>query len=248
MIRREQTALALLHDQDGSFAVSMIRPIDDGLVMPLMTMGSLGDAIRRFPTGVPITTLWDVAASVLSTLEVMSRISESHGASLFAHLDIKPDNILFEDRHLPRLADFSCSAVLAPISRLASYSMGSPLYMSPERVRGESFDERADIWGLGMTLWHAAIGERFPVAKTAAKHLRVIEEARWKTDLAPKDFALRSLVCALLEEDQNERMCASEVLHSEAPWSEALRAALERVHRAQARRARWREHIKPRRG
>lgn len=69
------------------------------------------------------------------------------------HLDVKPGNVVV-DNGLAVLIDLS----LAQRSRRVPSGTGTPWYMSPEQARGGPVDAAADVWGLGITLFHAATG------------------------------------------------------------------------------------------
>ena len=86
------------------------------------------------------------------------------------HRDIKPENILvvrnrqadelFPLSDVAKLIDFGLVKSNNEDDRLTQTGMtiGTPLYMSPEQVRGEKLDCRSDIYGLGATLYHLLTG------------------------------------------------------------------------------------------
>jgi eukaryotic-like serine/threonine-protein kinase len=80
------------------------------------------------------------------------------------HRDIKPDNILLTRKGEVKIADFGLSRDLSgegqPLNLTASgVTMGTPLYMSPEQVKGQKVDSRTDIYSLGVTCFHMLAGE-----------------------------------------------------------------------------------------
>jgi serine/threonine protein kinase len=79
------------------------------------------------------------------------------------HLDIKPSNIIMGAP--ARLIDLSVARTVDECRELRS-SVGTDSYMSPEQClpgRGTPVGPPADVWGIGVTLYHAATGERpFP--------------------------------------------------------------------------------------
>ena len=80
------------------------------------------------------------------------------------HRDIKPDNIFMALNGTVKLGDFGLSKSLsagATNNTMTGTAMGSPHYISPEQVRGRrDIDFRADIYGLGCTLFHMICGRR----------------------------------------------------------------------------------------
>jgi tetratricopeptide (TPR) repeat protein len=81
------------------------------------------------------------------------------------HLDVKPANVLIDREGKLLLADFGLSSLAGGGS--GGSSGGTPLYMSPERLRtGDHHGAAGDIWSLGVVLYELLTGER-PFPKVA---------------------------------------------------------------------------------
>jgi len=75
------------------------------------------------------------------------------------HRDVKPGNILLNERGEAILTDFGI-ARLVDSSRLTQegVSTGTPMYMSPEQASGETSDTRSDLYSLGIILYEILTG------------------------------------------------------------------------------------------
>jgi formylglycine-generating enzyme required for sulfatase activity len=123
------------------------------LVMDLATGGSLDDRLRTGPL-----SSQEVAELGVS---LASGLAHAHEQGAL-HRDLKPENILFFGDGTPKVADFGV-ARLKGSQRLTQTGdmVGTPSYMPPEQLNNErgSIDERADVYGLGATLYHALTGQ-----------------------------------------------------------------------------------------
>ncbi len=87
-------------------------------------------------------------------VEAIARGLEACHAVGVIHRDVKPHNILLDERLEPRLVDFGLAkdAELEGLSDTGSLS-GTPNYMSPEQAQGKLVDPRTDIYSLGAVLY-----------------------------------------------------------------------------------------------
>ncbi|MFH8421405.1 serine/threonine-protein kinase [Streptomyces sp. NPDC018038] len=153
-VLREARALARI---DHPNVVTIHHIVDAGegtypwLVMELVTGGSLQDRLDRGP-------LTPVEAAVLGR-ELLSALRAAHERGI-EHRDVKPPNVLLRPDGRPVLTDFGIAAIRENTVLTASGSIiGSPDYMSPERIRGGGGTGPAsDLWSLGMVLYVAVEG------------------------------------------------------------------------------------------
>jgi formylglycine-generating enzyme required for sulfatase activity len=87
-----------------------------------------------------------------------------HGRGL-VHRDVKPRNILLDEKDRPYLADFGLAFRPDPAAEAGAavgLAAGTPAYMSPEQARGgrEKLDGRTDLYSLGVVLYELLTGEK----------------------------------------------------------------------------------------
>lgn len=84
-----------------------------------------------------------------------------HKTLRIVYRDIKPNNLLLNSRGELKISDFGVSGQLtSSVSNCLSW-VGTVTYMSPERIKGDSYSYDSDLWSLGLTLLECALG-RYP--------------------------------------------------------------------------------------
>ena len=130
--------------------------------------------------------------------EVAAALQVAHARGI-VHRDLKPQNLLVDEAGRLRVADFGL-ARLSEGTRLTETlaAVGTPLYMSPEQVRGErEVGPQADVWALGVILYEGFTGERpFLAATLAELSVQIVSsEVRSPRLLAPTLSPALAQVC-----------------------------------------------------
>jgi serine/threonine-protein kinase 24/25/MST4 len=102
--------------------------------------------------------------------DVVSALIYLHKNNII-HRDIKAANVLLTDQGQVKLCDFGVSGESKYIVQLSNDSslvtmssvrrnsfVGTPYWMAPEVIRRSSYDFKADIWSLGVTVYEMATG------------------------------------------------------------------------------------------
>src|SRR5207247_408302 len=81
-------------------------------------------------------------------------------ASGWVHRDVKPDNIMVNSAGEVRLIDFALAQRVSKGSmfRRKVRTAGTRSYMSPEQIRGEALDGRADVYSFGASVYEVVTG------------------------------------------------------------------------------------------
>ena len=173
------------------------------IVMELVPGGSLAQWVERHGPMPP-------RLAVKCILQTAAALGAAHTAGV-VHRDVKPHNVLVDAKGLCRLGDFGIArAEATELRTLVGSRMGTEGYMAPEQqVDASSVDERADIYGLGVSLWVLLEG-RDPVELFHSSSLDGVPEA------------LRPVVNKAIENDPSKRYASvrSFALHLEAVGSE----------------------------
>ena len=105
-------------------------------------------------TAVPINEAIEIVSGVLSALQY------SH-ANHLVHRDIKPGNIMLTPEGKVKVMDFGIARALTDSQATMTQTnavVGTAQYLSPEQARGETVDERSDLYSTGVVLFELLTG------------------------------------------------------------------------------------------
>ncbi len=127
-----------------------IYDIDEAEGTPFIAMEFLeGDSLEkliRIRRPLPIYRKLDII------IQTCRGLHYAHQRGI-VHRDVKPANIVVLNDGLVKIVDFGIARISDASMTRTGIILGTPMYMSPEQVRGKSVDPRSDIFSLGVILY-----------------------------------------------------------------------------------------------
>jgi serine/threonine protein kinase len=188
------------------------------IVMRLVDGGSLPQRIRSGP--IPLATV----ARMLS--QIGSALSFAHSKAGIVHRDMKPSNVLLDEKFNAYLTDFGIAKIMQGTTKLTASNtvLGTPAYMSPEQWRGDELDARADIYSLGIMAYEMVTG-RLPYEGDTSftlmyKHFNEVPPSprEYQADLPA---SVEAVILQAIAKAPEDRFASAE------DFAEAFRAAVE---------------------
>jgi len=120
------------------------------IVMRIVETGSLADLLKQQPL-LPPAQIRQLVTQIADALDY----AHTHGV---IHRDIKPGNVLLDERGNCLLTDFGIAKIAESSTFFTNTGgiLGTPAYMSPEQALGQKLDGRSDIYALGVILYQMA--------------------------------------------------------------------------------------------
>ena len=182
------------------------------LSMEYLPGGTLQQRIR---SGLPLTEALSIARAIVGALHYAHR---RH----IIHRDIKPQNILFRENGQAVLTDFGIAKTLgaSTIMTRTGLSLGTPRYMSPEQIRGQGVDARADLYSFGVLFYEMLTGN-VPYTADDSFALAMMHVTSPIPKLPPHLSRFQPLLNKLLDKDPDERFQNGEEIIAAIAASEA---------------------------
>ncbi|MCR9245524.1 MAG: protein kinase [bacterium] len=128
-----------------------------------------------------------LGTAIRHTLDILDGLTAAHDLGIL-HRDVKPGNCLLTADSRVKVADFGLSKALDSSLALTAENaqLGTPGYASPEQLRGDPLDFRADVFSCAATLYLLLTGQRAFAGNTTGAVL----ESTFAGRVAPLDPAL----------------------------------------------------------
>jgi len=179
------------------------------IVMEYVQGETLKDRIRR-------RGRIEHAEAVAITLELLSALSAAHAKGV-VHRDVKSHNILIDGAGRVKVADFGIAQAGDPSMTEAGSILGTAQYLAPEQARGDTVDERSDLYSVGVVLYEMLTGgvpfKGDTAVTVALRHVNEVPAAP-ATVVAGISPALNQVVMKALAKDPANRYAnAGEFAH-----------------------------------
>src|SRR5580765_5317516 len=166
--RREALATSALNHAN----ICTVHDIGEQDGRPFLAMEFVdGETLRQHIGGKPLA----IEEILNLGIQIADALDAAHSQGII-HRDIKPGNIFVTKRGQAKVLDFGLAKLIArgaaardatevsqvseePVSIVGIIS-GTPSYMSPEQIRGDDLDTRADVFSLGLLLYEMATGKK----------------------------------------------------------------------------------------
>lgn len=144
------------------------------------------------------------------------------------HRDLKPANIMLDGRGDARITDFGVAGVAEQLTAEDARA-GTPAYMAPEQLRGESVSIQSDIYALGLVLYELFTGSRAHSGETvdALRHERESSApSAPSTVIHDMDPVVERVILRCLSPEPHDRPASAMSVAAALPGGDPLAAAL----------------------
>uniref|UniRef100_A0A7S4L1P0 Protein kinase domain-containing protein n=1 Tax=Paramoeba aestuarina TaxID=180227 RepID=A0A7S4L1P0_9EUKA len=179
------------------------------VILEYMDAGCLTDVLEQHKFGL---VLQEEQISFI-LLEVLKALSFLHSCRRI-HRDIKSDNVLMSYGGQLKLADFGFAAQLTQSKNNRKTTVGTAYWMAPEVINGIDYDEKVDMWSLGIMIREMLEGEPPYLALPSTKaHFLILTEGLPKLETNVQiSENLEQVLSFTLNHDPSKRPTASSLL------------------------------------
>lgn len=142
----------LNHPHIVQYYVSFVEKEELNIVLELADGGDLAQLVQAFKQRgklIPEPAIWSYFSQVCAALQHMHM-------NRIMHRDVKPSNVFITRDKMVKLGDLGLGRFFNPKSIAARSLVGTPYYMSPERVLEQEYEYSSDVWSAGCLLYEMA--------------------------------------------------------------------------------------------
>ncbi|KEG14067.1 putative serine/threonine protein kinase, putative,protein kinase [Trypanosoma grayi] len=191
------------HFEDGTL-IFIIMEYADG--------GDLNTRIKEAKKQNP-STPFEPKLAMFWFLQICMALKYLHDNHIL-HRDLKTANIFLTSRNVVKLGDFGISTVLQNTLACAKTVCGTPYYFSPELCQNKPYNNKSDVWALGVVLYEMLTLQRPFNAKSLKELLKKILVGQYDPIPTTVPAEMRSLCAALLQVNPVQRPSVNRILES----------------------------------
>ncbi|CAE6433955.1 unnamed protein product [Rhizoctonia solani] len=183
-----------------------------------------GGSVRTLAKAAPNNSIEERFTGIIMR-EALQALAFLHRNNVI-HRDLKAANVLISSDGRVMLCDFGVSALLATPHSKRSTFVGTPQWMAPEVILGQPYDTKADIWGLGITLYEMVTGAPPHADQDHMRALMLIPKLKPPKlpDSTDASKEMRDFMALCLRETPSDRLSAEEL--SKSKWIKSSKGSV----------------------
>mmetsp|Transcript_38407 Transcript_38407/g.121365 ORF Transcript_38407/g.121365 Transcript_38407/m.121365 type:complete len:358 (+) Transcript_38407:509-1582(+) len=167
--------------------------------------GNIAHFLKSQKKGLDETLIWKIF------LQCVMGLHHIHVKRIL-HRDIKTLNIFLDKDNNVKIGDMGISKIMGTNSQFAQTLVGTPYYLAPELCEGQQYNEKADMWALGIVLYECCTnGERpFEASNLAPLVFKIMNKQ--VPDVLGYSPELTQMVALLLKKNMHQRASSHDIL------------------------------------
>ena len=209
LINQINKEISIMYNLNHPYSIKLYNHFEDNdkiyLIMELATNGNLYNYIqsKKHQKNKNIDIIKKI---IIQTIEIIKYLHSSN----IIYRDIKPENILLDKDFNIKLCDYGWASYFTPGHSLNVYC-GTPEYVSPEVLKKLPYNEKVDIWGIGVLIFELVFG--YPPFSSNLNTVRFnnIKDGKinWPENL--EDGDLKDLIQKILKVNPKERISLDDI-------------------------------------
>ena len=209
LINQINKEIGIMYNINHPYSVKLYNHFEDNeklyLIMELASNGNLYNFIQNNKNQ-KIKTKEMIKKIIIQVIEIIKYL---HSLDII-YRDIKPENILLDKDYNVKLCDYGWASYLSKGQFCSAYC-GTPEYVSPEVIKKYPYNEKVDIWGIGVLIFELVFGYPPFTSNFNEDRFNNIKEGKinWPKDL--NDMELKDLIEKILKVNPKDRISLDEI-------------------------------------
>ena len=212
LINQINKEISIMYNVNHPYSVKLVNHFEDNdklyLIMELASNGNLYNLIQNTKKD-KVKNLELIKKLIIQTVEIIKYL---HSLNII-YRDIKPENLLLDKDYNIKLCDYGWATYITPGKYLTVYC-GTPEYVSPEMLKKYPYNEKVDIWALGVLIFELVFGYAPFASNFNEDRYNNIKAGKinWPNDLNNNEYNdIKDLIEKILKINPKERISLDEI-------------------------------------